>query len=103
MARKLKIKENDFFQCFFFWPYFMSYPECISHFPSFSTYSKSYTVHFSLSMFFIVSHDIPGPTVCISHFPCFSGFYFAIVHSLECVFLIFHVFDIFRHNPRPTV
>ena len=46
-----------------------------SHFPHllvFSTYSRSYSVCFSFSMFFQVSHHFPSPTVGISHFSSFS-------------------------------
>jgi hypothetical protein len=69
-----------------------------SHFPNFLVFSQkstSYSVHFSLSMFFRVfflpysryyslhvsffmffsfSHHILGHTVFVSHFPYFSGF-----------------------------
>jgi hypothetical protein len=58
---------------------------CVSHFPwflVFSPYSRSYRVHFSISMFFSVSCHIPGPRVLC---------------------LIFHVFYFPRHNPGPTV
>ena len=54
----------------------ISHPRvCVSHFPKLS-----------------ISRHIPGPTVCISHFPTFSVF-LSIIQDLQCVSLIFHVFQ----------
>ena len=76
----------------------------------FSPYSRSCRVCFSFCTFFIVSYHIschefqvshrtPCPTVCNPHFPSFSGF-FALCQVLECVFLIFHVFECFLPYSR---
>jgi hypothetical protein len=49
--------------------------QCFSHFPPFSflsPYSRSYSVHFSFSTFFIVSRHISAQFMFVSHFPCFS-------------------------------
>jgi hypothetical protein len=40
--------------------------------------------------------------VCISQFSLFSAF-LAIFHVLQCVFLIFHDFQFYRHIPASTV
>ena len=69
--------------CFFFsFSTFLSFSHhisrptvCVSHFPKLS-----------------ISRHIPGPTVCISHFPTFSVF-LSIIQDLQCVSLIFHVFQ----------
>ena len=63
-------------------------------FSVFSPYSKSYTVHFSISMYFSVSYPIPDPKVSISHFPRFTIF-LAIFQVLHWAFLIFQVFQFF--------
>jgi hypothetical protein len=58
-------------------------------------YSRSYSVHFSFNTFFLVSWHIPGQTIFVSHFPRFFFQFSAIIQVLECVFLIFHVFNCF--------
>ena len=57
-------------------------------------YSRSSSVHFSFTRFFLVSCHTTGQTMFVSHFPCFFSF-LTIIQVLECVFLIFHVFDCF--------
>ena len=90
--------------CFFFiylviyhfLPYSRSY-SCVSHFPwfyIFMPYSRSSSVHFSFTRFFLVSCHTTGQTMFVSHFPCFFSF-LTMIQGLECVFLIFHVFDCF--------
>ena len=54
----------------------------VFHFPVFSPYSGSHNVPFSFFTFFSIS----------SH-----------IHILQCVFLIFHLFQFFRHILRQTV
>ncbi|KRX48107.1 hypothetical protein T09_3909, partial [Trichinella sp. T9] len=76
-------------------PYFMSH-SFSSHNPG-PTFLNSYSEHFSFTTIFSVSHHIPGPTVCISHFPVFL----AIFQVIQCLCLIFHVFQFSRHNPGP--
>ena len=51
-----------------------------------------YSVCFSISMFFSVSRHIPCSTVCLYNFPSFSVV-LAKSHVLQCVFLIFYVFQ----------
>jgi hypothetical protein len=66
---------------------------CISHFHfphCFSPYFQSYSVCFSFSFFFQLSHLFPGSTVYISHFPCF-GVFLPIFQVKHCLCLIFHV------------
>jgi hypothetical protein len=76
----------------------------------FSSYFRSYSVHFSFSTFFSF-FSISAPTVCVSHFQpfsvslpyyrsysvhlSFSTFFsiLAIFRVLQCEFLIFHVFS----------
>jgi hypothetical protein len=57
-------------------------------------YSRSFNGHFSFATFFLVSCHTTGQTMFVSHFPCFFSF-LTIIQVLECVFLIFHVFDCF--------
>ena len=61
----------------------MSYRVCVSFstFSVFSPLSRSYSVNFSFSTFFIISHNIPVPTMCISHFSRFSVFFFCHISS----------------------
>jgi hypothetical protein len=63
-------------------------------FQCFSPYSWSYSVDFSFFTFFSVSRRIAGQTVFVSHFPRFFSF-LAIIHVLQCVFLMIHVFHCF--------
>ena len=63
-------------------------------FSVFSPYSWSYSVHFLFSTFLSVFHPTPGPTMFMSHFHVFSVFFFfAIILVLECVFLLFQLFQ----------
>ena len=70
-----------------------------------------YSVHFSFFTFLSVSHRISGETVLVSHIPRFSVFspypksysfyvsfpmlfsFLDIINILQCVYLIFHVFE----------
>jgi hypothetical protein len=66
-------------------PFSKSYSVCVSHFTRlsvFSPYSRSYTVEFSFFMY----------SVCL-----------AIFQVIECLCLIFHVFQFSHHYPGPTV
>jgi hypothetical protein len=96
-----------------FSPYSRSYSV---HF-SFSPYSVFLPIFHILQCVFLIFHYFefschdPGPTVCISHFlpfqcsspyftsysACFSFFmifcFLAIFQTLQCAFLIFHVFE----------
>ena len=77
----------------------------MSNFPRFSVFSpcsRSYIVHFSFSTFFTVSRHIPGLTLSFSHFPSFSVF-LAIFLFIQCLCIIFYVFQFCPHNPGPTV
>ena len=77
----------------------------MSNFPRFSVFSpcsRSYIVHFSFSTFFTVSRHIPGLTLSCSHFPSFSVF-LAIFLFIQCLCIIFYVFQFCPHNPGPTV
>ena len=97
---------------------------CVFHFPwfsVFSSYSRSYSVHFSFSIFSSVSSHIPGQTVFLSHFPRLSGFspysrsnsvhfkIFTFYMSLtifqvrDCVVLIVHDFQYSCHTQGPTL
>ena len=70
----------------------------MGHFPRFSffsPYSRTYSVHFSLSQFLSFSLYIPGQTVFVSKFVRFSGFFVAIFQVLHGAFLIFHFFRCF--------
>ena len=67
----------------------------------FSPYSKSYSVCVILNLFPFPCHN-PGPTVDISHFLLFSVF-LAILHVIQCLFLIFLFLLFSRHNPGPKV
>ena len=94
----------------------------IFHVFQFSRHIPGPTVFVSFSTSFQFSSHKPGPTVCISHFSSFSQF-LAIFQVLQCVFLIFHLFQfshyiiinkvsislfpkffsVSRHIPCPTV
>jgi hypothetical protein len=76
---------------------------------------------FTFSMIFSVSCHIPGPTVFVYHSPHFSVFspysssynvhfsfstfsvFVTILQVLQCMCLIFHVFQFSLHIPGPTV
>jgi len=99
----------------------------VSHFPRFSvfsTYSRSYSVHFSFFTVFSVSCHIWGPTEYVSYFPRFSVFFFffchipdrtmwtsyfsrfsvfiAIFQVLQFLCFIFDDFHFFSYIRRPT-
>ena len=77
----------------------------VSHFPWFSVfspYSRSYSVHFSLSTFLSVSLHIFGPTVCISHFLCFE-YFLPYPSSYSVHFTFFTFFSVSRYISRATV
>ena len=121
-----KVSVSHFPRFSFFSPHYSSYSEhfsfttifsvshhipgptvCISHFPGFSVflpYTRFYSVRFLFSMFYIhvlqFYRYITGPTVYISHFSWFSVF-LSIFQVIQCLCLIFHVFQFSRHNPGP--
>jgi hypothetical protein len=97
---------------------------CASHFPRFFSFVAIFQVlqcAFFIFHFFTVSRSFTGPTGCVSHFArffqCFSPysrsyhdfliFLFAsfldIFKVLQCVFLIFHVFQFSGHITGPNV
>ena len=74
---------------------------CVSHFPQFSffsSYSRSYSVHFSFSPFLSVSLQFSLNSVCVSFSTFFS--YLAISQVLQWVFLNLHLFQYFLPNSR---
>ena len=76
----------------------------MSRFPSFSVfspYSRSYSVFFSICMFFSVSRHIPGHTFFASPFPRIH--FSPHIQVIECSCLIFQDFQFPRHNPGTTV
>ena len=91
------------FHCFL--PYSRSYSVCVSHFPRFFQFSR---------------HN-PGPTIWVCHFSCWSvlspysrsysvhfsflpfSLFLAIFQVLQCVCLIFHVFQFSHHTAGPTL
>ena len=108
-----------FFHCFL--PYSRSYIVCVSFYTFFSSLSIVQVLQcvFLIFHLFTLSRHIPCPTVCVSNFsrlPVFSqnyNFYsehfslfmffsfLAIFYVLQCVCLLFHVFQFSRHTPCP--
>ena len=87
-----------------FLPYFQVL-NCVSHFPCLSVflpYSKSYSVHFSYFMFFIVPRDIQSPAILISHFPAWSV-YSPYSRSNSVHFSFFMFFSVSRHISGTTM
>jgi hypothetical protein len=68
----------------------------------FSPYSKSYNVSFSFSLLVSFFRHIPCPIECIFHFSRLSVF-LATFQVIQCLFLIFHVFQFSNQNPGPRV
>ena len=70
---------------------------CAFHFPNFSvysSYSRSYRVHFSFSTLFNVFLPYSrSNNVCVSFFTFFI--FLAVFQVLQCAFLIFHLFQCF--------
>jgi hypothetical protein len=78
----------------------------LSHFPCilvFSPYSRSYSVHFSLSTFFSVSWHISCHTVFASHFPRFIRVFLPYSRSYNVYFSFFRFFSVSPHISLPKV
>ena len=96
---------------------------CVSHILHFSLFLAIFQVVqcvFSFCMFLSVSCHISCPTMVFFHFPRFSFFLpysrsysvhfsfftfssFNIFQVIECLCLIFHVFQFAHQNPGPTL
>jgi hypothetical protein len=97
---------------------------CVFLFARFSVFLAIFHVLLCEFLIFLIcqcSRHIPGPTVCVSVFPHFSVFsiqsrsysvcfsfstfsvFLAICDVLSCEFLIFYLFQFYRHLPGPTV
>jgi hypothetical protein len=103
--------------------YSMSNSVCVSFSKFFSFHAIFQVLHCLCLIFHIFqfSRHISGPTVSISHFSFFSCFstysrsyqvsfsfsyshiFLAIFHVLQCLCLIFHIFQFSRHIPGPIV
>ena len=111
------------FSTFFFLPYSRLYRVVFSNFKFCSFLRKIQVLRCAFLIFcvFSISCHNPGPKVFISHFPRFSVFctypghracFFlfscfsilpAMFHVIQCLCLIFHLFQVSCHIPSPTV